>query len=78
MKLRDENEPGWGWIKNRLADPIKAVKVGSKEYKRGGWSDTHTSMGTTTYLLIRNRHFGIEKRRLWGVRIGRVRVGEGN
>jgi len=46
--------------------------------KRGGWSNTHTSMGITTYLLIRNRHFGIERRRLWGMRVGRVGVSEGN
>lgn len=31
-------------------------------------------MGITTYLLSRNRDFGIERRRLLGVRTGRVRV----
>ena len=57
----------------RLADPVKAG-MRLEAWTDGEWSHTHTSIGITTYLLIRNKHFGIERRRLRGMRIGQARV----
>ena len=62
-------------MEDRLADPVKAVKTSVRgSGKRDERLCTHTSMGITTYLLTRNRNFGIEKRRLGRVRTGRVRA----
>lgn len=47
-----------------LPIPLKLGVSVRVEGEGGERSDTHTSIGITTYLLIKNRHLIIEKRRL--------------
>ena len=63
------------YVGDILANPIKAGTSVS-EGERARRQSTHTSMGITTYLLIKNKHLIIEKRRLWemGVRLVRLSV----